>query len=163
MGSYHTRGTQDLHPCWWLGIAGCDFSQTWKSQVCTQPRQAHLHLFLGAKYNSTVYRAFILFKLHLGSKLPNLRNTPFFSLLHQKSKDAHLLSSFSMYKEIMKKAGPQEFLKWHWICLPRKTSDFTVKTWGYTEKNNKKIRERSFSGLEPEPCNKDSPFCSHLF
>jgi len=54
-----------------------------------------------------------------------------------------------MYKELMKEADPQEFFKVHCICLPRKTRDFTVKTWGYTEKNNKKIRGEEFFRFRP--------------
>lgn len=49
---------------------GCDFTP---SEVtcenlktdCTQTGQAHLHLSLCAKYDSTVFRIFMLFKIHL--------------------------------------------------------------------------------------------------
>lgn len=58
-----------------------------------------------------VFRLFILFKLHLGSKCLTLEISVF-SLLNQISKDVQLLSSsFTVYEDVMKKAGPQEFFK----------------------------------------------------
>lgn len=127
---------------------------------CTRTRQAHLHLSPCAKYDSRVFRIFMLLKIHW-PLVAQPQKYPILFILSQISRAAHRLSS--SYEEIMEKAGPQNFSDEN-PCPER--LEISLAKPGVVQrkkKNKKRLREKGFSGLEPEPCNKDSPFCSHLF
>lgn len=111
--------------------------------------------------NTVVFRAFILVKLHLGYNSLALEiSYPSLHFLTKQAMFTFFLPLSPCTKSSWKKQIHKNFLKCTAYACPERQEISLSKPGAIQSKIIKRLRERSFSGSEPEPCNKDSPLCS---